>query len=246
MLQHAVLHCLPWIGCAVFVTWTCQMSLSIILIPKLASVPRALTAIAFALNFISHIWLWQYWFRPDWNSRGILFMVIVNLGVSVLGYLSLRRPAPDAENIAKATLVATGVDLTLQASLVACMLLLSARTYEPLIKSPTARSCWMSSSQRVPAQSTACDQPLCHPGGPLSLESLHQAHEYFREEPVSKLSASFAPVRHLSCERKSMYPRCSNNRNSTPSLPAVPSFVPSSVTGSILNFGSIWTYCFLF
>lgn len=201
MLQRALSHSLQWSHFVLFFAGPAYHMFSITTLSRnLASVagPSSPFAIAIVLSFISHILLWQYYFRPDWSPWSILLMIIVTLGLSVSGYLSVKWQNPELEGYAMAMLIANCINVILQASLIACLFLHSPRAYEPLVKRPASISCWKWRSLPVSAQDTACDEPPSHSGDLLQIGSLYQAHECLRKGDPGKLSKTFAPVSHLS------------------------------------------------
>lgn len=165
---------------------------------ELGPVSRALNASTIVLTFLSIVWLWQYWLRPDWSPWGILSMDAVNLGLSVIAYLSVKWHTPESDGIpARDALIINVVNVTLQAGFSICLYLLLSRSFEPLVRSKAANS--RETRMRIPEAGAVRDQSLSHARDFLQLETLYQTHENFRKEQLGELSMTFAPVRNLSC-----------------------------------------------
>lgn len=165
---------------------------------ELGSVSRALNASTFVLTILSSIWLWQYWLRPDWSPWGILSLATVNLGLSVIGYLSVKWHTPESKSVtARGVLITNGINVTLQAGFAICLYLLLSRSFEPLVRIKAANS--RETRMRISEAGAIRDQSLRHARGLLQLDNLYQTHERLRKEQVGKLSMTFAPVRNLSC-----------------------------------------------
>lgn len=172
---------------------------------ELAPVPRALSASTFVWTYLSDVCLWQYWLRPDWSFWGILLMAAINLGFLVAGYLSATLQSPESEYIAKIVVLTAGITIIFQMIFAIWIFILQSRSYEPFVKN-TAVSRWRNwRSLQIPAQDAACDKPLSHFSSMLPLESVYQMHEHFRKEEAGNLSRIFAPVRHLTGQRKSRH-----------------------------------------
>lgn len=169
---------------------------------ELASVPRALSASAFIWTYLSDVYLWQYWLRPDWSLWGILSMAATNLGLSVVGYLLAKPQNPESERIAKAVLFTAGINILFQVVFAICLFILQARSYEPFVKNTAVRPWWKWRSSQIPAQDAACNQPLSRSSSVLPLDGIYQMHEYFRKADRRKLSHVFAPVRRLTGKKK--------------------------------------------
>lgn len=164
---------------------------------ELASVPRALSVSTFVWTYLSDVYLWQYWLRPDWSLWGILSMAAINLGFLVAGYLSAKLQSPESEYIAKIVVLTAGITIIFQMIFAIWCFILQSRSYEPFVKN-TAVSLWRNwGSLQIPAQDAARDKSLSRSSKVLSLESVYQMHEHFRKEDTGNLSHIFAPVRHL-------------------------------------------------
>lgn len=164
---------------------------------ELASVPRALSACTFAWTYLSDIYLWQYWLRPDLSFWGILSMAAINLGFSVAAYLSAKSQSPDSQYIVKIAVLTAGTTIIVQVILAISLFILQSRSYEPFVKNTAVKPWRNTRSLQIPAQDAACDQPLSRSSNVLPLDSVYQMHEHFRKEGTGNLSYIFAPVRHL-------------------------------------------------
>lgn len=162
-----------------------------------ASVARVSFLIAFVLDYLSFIWLWQFSFRPNWRPWGILVVITVNLAVSVFGYFSVKRQTPELEGLTTAVLVVTGISVALQAAAVAYIGFLFPDSFEPLVRNTVATPWWNWRRSRVAAQGTDLDSPPSQSRDSLQLDSLYHVHECIRKNCAGKMSRNFTPVSPL-------------------------------------------------